>query len=60
MAKAYAYMHDREFVSNEDVQTVFVPVMSHRLLLTPEAEFNEVKTEDIAKEIIKKTRVQEK
>ncbi len=60
MAKAYAYMHDREFVSNEDVQTVFVPVMSHRLLLTPEAEFNEVKTEDIAKEIVKKTRVQEK
>ncbi|MBO4494404.1 MAG: MoxR family ATPase [Clostridiales bacterium] len=57
MAKAYAYMNDRDFVADEDVQTVFVPVMSHRLLLTPEAEFNEVKTDAITEEIIKKTRV---
>lgn len=57
MAKAYAYMHDRDYVNNEDVQAVFVPVMAHRLLLTPEADFNEVKTEAIAQEIIKKTAV---
>ncbi len=60
MAKAYAYMHDHDYVSDEDVQTVFVPVISHRLLLTPEAEFNDVKTDDIAKEIIKKSTQQRK
>ncbi len=57
MARAYAYMDGRDFVSDEDVQKVFVPVMSHRFILTPEAEFNEVKTEKIAEEIVKKTRV---
>ncbi|MBR6850693.1 MAG: MoxR family ATPase, partial [Lachnospiraceae bacterium] len=57
MARAYAYMDGRDFVSDEDVQRVFVPVMSHRFILTPEAEFNEVKTEKIAEEIVKKTRV---
>ena len=55
MAKAYAYMHDRDFVTDDDVRAVFCPVVSHRLLLTPEAEFNDVKTDDIAQEILKKT-----
>lgn len=55
MAKAYAYMNNRQIVMPEDVQAVFVSVMSHRLLLTPDAEFNDINTVDIAKEIVKKT-----
>ncbi|MBP5491836.1 MAG: MoxR family ATPase [Clostridiales bacterium] len=55
MAKAYAYMHDRDVVTEDDVRAVFCPVMSHRLLLTPEAEFNELKTDAIAEEILKTT-----
>jgi len=55
MAKAHAYMTDRDYVIPDDVQAVFPAVLCHRMLLTPEAEFKEVKTEDIAKEIIKTT-----
>ena len=55
MAKAYAYMNNRQIVMPEDVQAVFVSVMSHRLLLTPDAEFNDINTVDIAKEIVNKT-----
>ena len=60
MAKAYAYMNNHDYVSDDDVRAVFVPVMAHRLLLTPEAEFNDLKTESIAEEILAKTRVQGK
>lgn len=55
MAKAHAYMTDRDYVIPDDVQAVFPAVICHRMLLTPEAEFKEIKTEDIAKEIIKTT-----
>lgn len=60
MAKAFAYMNNHDYVSDEDVRAVFVPVMAHRLLLTPEAEFNDLKTESIAEEILAKMRVQGK
>ena len=57
MAKAHAYMTDRDYVIPDDVQAVFSAVMSHRFLLTPEAEFKEIRAEDIAKEIIKTTQI---
>ena len=55
MAKAHAYMTDRDYVIPDDVKAVFPAVLCHRMLLTPEAEFKEIKTEEIAKEIIKTT-----
>ena len=55
MAKAHAYMMDRDYVIPDDVKAVFPAVLCHRMLLTPEAEFKEIKTEEIAKEIIKTT-----
>lgn len=55
MAKAHAYMTDRDYVIPDDVKAVFPAVICHRMLLTPEAEFKEIKTEEIAKEIIKTT-----
>ena len=57
MAKAHAYMTDRDYVIPDDVQAVFSAVMSHRILLTPEAEVKEIRTSDIAKEIIKTTAI---
>ena len=50
-------MTDRDYVIPDDVQAVFSAVMSHRFLLTPEAEFKEIRAEDIAKEIIKTTQI---
>ena len=52
MAKAHAYLSGRNYVVPQDVQKVFLPVITHRLILTPEAEVNGRKTSDIAKEIV--------
>lgn len=55
MAKAHAYMNGREYVVPKDVQAVFLPVITHRLILNPEAEVNGKNTVDIAKEILAST-----
>ena len=52
MAKSHAYLNGRNYVIPQDVQKVFLPVITHRLILTPEAEVNSRKTTDIAKEIL--------
>ncbi|MCR5384249.1 MAG: MoxR family ATPase [Saccharofermentans sp.] len=52
MAKSHAYLNGRNYVIPQDVQRVFLPVITHRLILTPEAEVNSRKTTDIAKEIL--------
>ena len=55
MAKACAYLNGRNYVVPLDVQKVFLPVITHRLMLTPEAEINNIKASDIAQEILKDT-----
>ena len=52
MSKAHAFLSGRNYVVPQDVQKVFLPVITHRLILTPEAEVNSRKTADIAKEIL--------
>jgi MoxR-like ATPase len=53
MAKAYAYINGRNYVTPLDVQNVFIPVITHRLILTPEAEVNDKSTVEIANDILK-------
>lgn len=53
IAKSYAYLFHRNYVVPGDVQAMFTSVMSHRLLLTPEAEVNEKRTADVTKEIVR-------
>ena len=55
MAKACAYLNNRNYVVPLDVQKVFLPVITHRLMLTPEAEVNNRQPSDIAQEILKDT-----
>ena len=55
MAKAHAFMQDRAYVVPKDVQQVFLPVITHRLMLNPEAEVNGKSTTEIAKEILAST-----
>ena len=55
MAKACAYLNGRNYVVPMDVQKVFLPVIAHRLMLTPEAEINNIRATDIAQEILKDT-----
>lgn len=52
-AKATAAIRGRDFVTPEDIQFVAEPVLNHRLILTPEAEMEGFRTEDVIQEIIK-------
>lgn len=56
-SKAFASMNGRDFVTPEDVKFMAVPVMRHRVMLTPESEMEGVNTDDIIKEIIAKVEV---
>ena len=55
MAKAVAMLKGRDFVTPEDVQTVFIDTVSHRLLLAPEAEARDITAGKLLKEILRKT-----
>ena len=55
MAKAVAMLKGRDYVTPEDVQTVFVDTVSHRLLLAPEAEARDISEVKLLQEILRKT-----
>ena len=55
MAKAAAMLKGRDFVTPEDVQTVFVDTVSHRLLLAPEAEARDISAGQLLQNILRKT-----
>ena len=52
-AKAIAAIRGRDFVTPDDIQFVAVHVLNHRLILTPEAEMEGIRTEDVIMEILK-------
>ena len=55
MAKAVAMLKGRDYVTPEDVQTVFVDTVSHRLLLAPEAEAREISAGELLQAILRRT-----
>lgn len=55
MAKAVAMLKGRDYVTPEDVQTVFIDTVSHRLLLAPEAEARDISAEQLLQNILRKT-----
>ncbi|KYG77562.1 AAA family ATPase [Roseivirga spongicola] len=56
-SKAFAAMNGRDFVTPEDVKFIAVPVMRHRVILTPESEMEGISSDEIIKEIIDKVEV---
>lgn len=56
-AKAIAAMQGRDFVTPEDVIKVAVPVLAHRIMLTPDKEMEGLTTSDVVGQIIKKIEV---
>ena len=56
-AKAYAFINRRGFVVPEDVRSVCMDVMRHRIGLTFEAEAEEITQEQIITEILNKVEV---
>ena len=55
MAKAAAYLDNRDYVTPKDVQMVFGDVCAHRLVLCTRARFQETTPSDILQEILKET-----
>ena len=55
MAKAFAYLHGRDFVMPEDVAAIFPDVCAHRLMLNSKARMMEEKPESVLAEILKTT-----
>lgn len=51
-AKAFAALEGRDFVTPEDVKEMIVPVLNHRVILTPEKEMEGLKTENVIKRIV--------
>jgi MoxR-like ATPase len=56
-SKAFAAMNGRDFVTPEDVKFIAVPVMRHRVILTPESEMEGIASDEVIKEIIDKVEV---
>ena len=50
-AKAYAFMQGRGYVTPEDIKTIGADVLRHRILLTYEAEAEEITSDNIIKQI---------
>jgi MoxR-like ATPase len=57
VAKARALSDGRSFVSPDDVKAVAEPVLSHRLILAPEARSAGLGAEDLVREAVDKTPV---
>lgn len=51
-ARARAALHGRHFFTHEDVQAVAPPVLSHRLILRPEAEIDGRDVGDVLREVL--------
>jgi MoxR-like ATPase len=50
-ARAYAFLHGRTYVIPQDVKTIAPDVLRHRILLTYEAEAEDIISDDIIKNI---------
>ncbi|MEO3927836.1 MoxR family ATPase [Micromonosporaceae bacterium B7E4] len=54
-AQALAAIEGRDFVTPDDIKDVAVPVLAHRLVLTPEAEMNRRGSAEIVTELLAST-----
>ncbi|SHL43340.1 MoxR-like ATPase [Anaerocolumna jejuensis DSM 15929] len=53
MAKANAYINGRDFLVPDDIRSIFYDIISHRIILKPEARVNNVSLEQVSKGILK-------
>ena len=52
MARASAVLHERNYVIPEDIQSVFLDVCAHRLVLRPQARVDGVGAKDVLEGIL--------
>ena len=58
-SRAKAMIEGRDFVTPEDVKSIARPVLKHRLVLTPEAEVDDVGKEQVIDQVLDNTEVPE-
>ena len=51
-ARAHAFMEHRAYVTPEDVRTISMDVLRHRIIPTFEAEAEDISSEDIVEKIM--------
>lgn len=51
-SKAFAALAGRDFVTPEDIKRVAIPVLHHRVIVTPEREMEGITSSDVVKQII--------
>lgn len=56
-SKALAVLRGRDFVTPEDIKTVLLPVLRHRVQLTPEKEMQGVTVETVVNNLIEKVEI---
>lgn len=57
LARAYAVVEGRDFVTPDDVKAIATPALVHRLILKPQVRIKGVTSEDIIKEILERVEV---
>ncbi len=55
MARACAFINERDYVVPSDVASLFADVCAHRVILTPKAKVSKTSAEEILQEIVKNT-----
>lgn len=56
-AKAYAAINGRDFTTPEDIKFVALPVLRHRVILTPDKEMEGLTSDEVVKQIVDKIEV---
>ena len=56
-SKAFAVLNGRDFVTPDDIKRSLIPVLNHRLVLSPEREMEGMATEDVIDMIVKSIEV---
>ena len=51
-SKAFAAMQGRDFVSPDDIKRAAIPVLQHRVIVTPEREMEGVSTKQVIKQLL--------
>jgi MoxR-like ATPase len=51
-AKTWAASQGRTWVSPDDIKELALPILTHRILLTPEAEFRSVTSTDVVHRVL--------
>jgi MoxR-like ATPase len=59
VAKAWAYYHERDFVTPDDIKKILYPITGHRISPRADAKYENISVEDILQELLKTISVPE-